>query len=222
MRKVHVLAEGQTEETFLRDLLAPHLQRFSIVLVPVLVSTKRLKAGGKFKGGISSYLKIKQDLRQLLGDSSATAITTMVDYYGLPADFPGKSTLPLGTSCYQRINHLEAAWRADVRDQRFIPYLSLHELEALLLTDLDQVARALSVQKAPEALRKAVASKPSPEEINDGVNTHPAARITEALPSYRKTLHGPLIASRIGLERIRAKCPHFASWLKRLEALGQG
>ncbi|NJL30017.1 MAG: DUF4276 family protein [Thermoanaerobaculia bacterium] len=209
------------DKTFVRDLLAPHLQRFEIGAVPVLISTKRLKSGGKFKGGISSYVKIALDLRELLRDSSATAVTTMVDYYGLPTDFPGKATLSAATSCYQRADQLEAAWRDDISDSRFIPYLSLHELEALLLTDPDQIARALNVSQAPRALRTAVAAKKSPEEINDGVNTHPAARITQALPSYRKALHGPLVASRIGLERMRENCPHFARWLSRLERLGE-
>ena len=221
MTKVYVLAEGQTEETFLGNILVPHLQPFDVYLKPVLISTKRLRAGGKFKGGIGSYSKIELDLRQLLRDRSATAVTTMVDFYGLPRDFPGKAMLSTITSCYQRIDHLEAAWRDSIRDPRFIPYLSLHELEALLLTDLDQVARTLRMEKAPEALRKVVASKSSPEEINDGVNTHPAARITEAFPSYRKALHGPLVAARIGLERMREKCPHFATWLSRLENLGK-
>lgn len=37
-------------------------------------------------------------------------------------------------------------------------------------------------------------------------------------PSYRKALHGPQIALRIGLAAIRARCPRFAAWLARLEA----
>ena len=50
-------------------------------------------------------------------------------------------------------------------------------------------------------------------------DTHPAARILQYLPGYRKALHGPLIASRIGLAALRQRCPHFAAWIDRLERL---
>ena len=60
----------------------------------------------------------------------------------------------------------------------------------------------------------------SPEEINDGPTTHPAARLLALLPSYHKTLHGPLIARRIGLDNIRGACAHFDEWLTKLESLG--
>jgi hypothetical protein len=36
-------------------------------------------------------------------------------------------------------------------------------------------------------------------------------------PSYKKTLHGPTTAARIGLEQIRKECPHFNDWIKKLE-----
>lgn len=55
MRRAHVLVEGQTEETFIRDVLGPHLVGLGIYLTPVLVATKRVKSGLKFKGGLSHY-----------------------------------------------------------------------------------------------------------------------------------------------------------------------
>jgi len=60
----------------------------------------------------------------------------------------------------------------------------------------------------------------SPEEVNDGPDTHPAARIQAHLPRYQKRLHGPLVTSRLGLQRLRDTCPHFGAWIDRLEALG--
>jgi hypothetical protein len=60
-----------------------------------------------------------------------------------------------------------------------------------------------------------------PEEIDEGPNTHPAARIRRHFPGYRKTLHGPLVSERIGLDVIRRKCLHFDGWLRRIEALCQ-
>ena len=36
--------------------------------------------------------------------------------------------------------------------------------------------------------------------------------------AYQKPLHGPLAVAAIGIDRIRAVCPHFHQWLGRLEA----
>jgi hypothetical protein len=44
---------------------------------------------------------------RLLNDTGAVAVTTMLDYYGLPRDFPGRSAIPAG-DCYARVAHLEA------------------------------------------------------------------------------------------------------------------
>ena len=34
------------------------------------------------------------------------------------------------------------------------------------------------------------------------------------------SLHGPIVAERIGLEILRAKCTHFDRWVTKLEQLG--
>jgi len=89
LTRVLALVEGQTEETFVRDVLAEHLRASGVYLTPVLVCTKRVKSGIKFKGGVSQYEKVRQELSLLLRDRSAVAVTTMLDYYGLPRNFPG-------------------------------------------------------------------------------------------------------------------------------------
>ena len=54
MKRVLILVEGQTEETFVRDLLEPHLSRRGVFPVPILAKTKRTTSGQTFKGGIPS------------------------------------------------------------------------------------------------------------------------------------------------------------------------
>jgi hypothetical protein len=71
MKKIIILVEGQTEETFVRDVLDPHLHAFEKVLVPTLLVTKRVKSGPNFKGGVMSWVKVENDLRRLLRDKSA-------------------------------------------------------------------------------------------------------------------------------------------------------
>ena len=43
----------------------------------------------------------------------------------------------------------------------------------------------------------------TPEEINDGETTAPSKRLQSLYPSYDKILFGPLIAQRIGLDKLR-------------------
>lgn len=88
MSRVHVLAEGQTEETFIRDVLAPYLATKGVYPFATLVKTKRVKDGPDFKGGITSYRQVKNDITLLLRDTNAVAVTTMIDFYGLPSGFP--------------------------------------------------------------------------------------------------------------------------------------
>lgn len=217
MKKVLVYVEGQTEETFVRDVLAPSLQQRDVLLVPVLARTKRTKAGHTFKGGIVSYSQVRRDILHLLNDSSAVLITTMIDYYGLPDDFPGKRVLS-GGSPHQRVQFLEASFRQDIGDRRFLPFLTLHEFEALLFAQPAQIIQVFPQIRQATSLIEEIANTP-PEEIDEGQDTHPAARIHRYLPGYRKRLHGPLIARRIGLETIRARCPHFDEWVRKLEKL---
>jgi len=219
MKKVLVYVEGQTEETFVRDVLAPHLaQRCQLHLIPTLARTKRTKAGQTFKGGITSYAQVKRDIHRLLGDSSAALVTTMIDYYGLPNDFPGRNTLPSGTP-YRRVAYLENAFARDIGQGSFLPFLVLHEFEAFVLTQPQSLGQALPQHQANvQGLIRDIGGR-SPEEVNEGNNTHPAARIRRYFPAYQKALHGPLITKRIGLDVIRRQCPHFGNWLNKLETL---
>ncbi len=219
MKSAHILVEGQTEEAFVRDVLGPHLLDFGLHLNPVIVSTKRVKSGGKFKGGIQEYAKVRGEIRLLLNDTSAVRVTTMLDYYGLPKDFPGAASPPRTVDCYRRVEHLEDALREDLQNPRFLPYLSLHEFEAILFVAPQVIETAVEENGVAERL---AAYSSSPEEVNDGPETHPAARLLTVSPRYRKVLHGPLIAGRIGLSAIRERCPHLHGWISALEQLGAG
>jgi hypothetical protein len=64
MRRLHILVEGQTEETLVRDVLAPHLGSRGIHATSVLLKTKRLKTGGSFKGGVTSTRQVVEDIRR--------------------------------------------------------------------------------------------------------------------------------------------------------------
>ena len=70
-----------------------------------------------------------------------------------------------------------------------------------------------------DAIAKIAADHPAPEDIDDGPMTAPSKRLREVFAAYQKPLHGPLAVAAIGIDRIRAVCPHFHHWLTRVEAL---
>ena len=220
MIRVLILVEGQAEETSVRDVLAPHLAARGVWPQAVIMSTKRVKSGQKFKGGVTSYEKAIREIRLLLGDTSARLVTTMLDLYGLPRGFPGLATAPSAPA--SKAAHLEAELARRVNDVRFRAYLSLHEFEALLFTDsdaiVDRVVPGGDLGRAGQ-LRQVRSAFTGPEDIDDDPQTAPSKRILAVLPQYDKVRHGPLIAEAITLDRIRAACPHFDSWLRDLEQL---
>jgi hypothetical protein len=220
VRRVLVLVEGQTEERFIKVVLAPHLSGVGIVATPKILVTKRVKGVQHFKGGVSSYAQVKGDLRRLLGDTGAAAVTTMLDLYGLPGDFPGKATLPHARiDPAQRAAILESALASDLDDGRLIPYLSLHEFEALLFSNPEVFDRAFPADLPSDQIRRVREGFPTPEDINEGSTTHPAARLATIVPRYDKAVFGPLLADQTGLSRMRAECPHFNEWVSKLERL---
>jgi hypothetical protein len=157
--------------------------------------------------------KIKRQVLSLLADTSAFAVTTMLDFYALPKDFPGSQTAPAG-HCYQKVAHLEQHLADDIADRRFIPYIQLHEFEALLFTSPESIARILRGNAADiTAIR---GQFHSPEEIDDDPQTSPSHRIKSLFPAYQKTLHASLVIKEIGIPAITAICPHFQEWLRRL------
>lgn len=219
-KRALILVEGQTEERFVKDVLAPEFYARDLFLTPTLLVTKRVKDGPDFKGGVTNYQRFRNDLRRLLRDSGAL-VTMLLDYYGLPSDFPGMSTRPHGAAL-QRVIHVEQAIHEELGSpSNFLPFLALHEFEAWLFASPDELPRTMTQAKKQAEFEEIRDTFDTPEEIDDGPTTAPSKRITALFPAYSKKLHGPLTAQRIGLERIRTECPHFASWLQQLEAFAR-
>lgn len=95
----------------------------------------------------------------------------------------------------------------------------VHEFEALLFAKPEELGKALYTPDMLPELEKIRNEFPTPEDINDNPQTAPSKRIARLFPGYQKTLHGPLITKRIGLEIIRRECRHFNDWLTWLERL---
>lgn len=226
MVRLYLLAEGQTEQTFVDTLLKPHLADFGVFLCkPILVATSH-KGGQIHRGGGRSYPRMKKDLNRLLAQEQGPDVffTTMIDVYALYRGFPQRElSNKFKDDPYRRVKFLEDSFGEDIKDRRFIPHLTLHEFEAYLFVDLSRLAEFLEGNPSEASrLGGEVSKYSSPELIDEGSHTAPSKRIIKRFPKYGKAkpVFGPQIAARIGLEAIRANCPHFHQWLDRLENLG--
>ena len=152
----------------------------------------------------------------------------MIDLYGLPADFPGRESVPPALPAAGRARQHEAALASDIAarlgplpvGRRLIPYLPLHEFEALLFSDPPAFAAAFPDR--PDAIKPLQAIRDGfsdPEAIDDGPTTAPSKRLLGILPGYEKSVAGILSAQRIGLATLRRECRHFDAWVTRLSAL---
>jgi len=220
--RLYLLVEGQTEEAFVSGVLAPHLRERAVYATPIIVETSRDPYGRKRRGG-GSWQKWHRDLQRLIKSQPGPDVrfSSLFDLYALPGGFPGLSAHGAHADTRQRATLLEGALATSVGDDRFIPYLQRHEFEALVLAGLDELEKLLDDEEDRQGivrLRSAVGQIP-PEDVNDGPETAPSKRLEGSIPSYRKTLHGPLVAEAVGLPSLRRACPRFDAWVSRLEGL---
>ena len=222
MKEIVVVCEGQTEEVFVTEVLAPVLWDRNVFLCPRLIATSRHTKGGPLKGQ-----RVLRFLRNTLRERRNTYVTTFFDLYALPPDFPGRNAATAGMDSVDEAAAVEAEFHAAVVDEagcrpnRFLPHIQPYELEALLFSDQAQFAAVEPAwQRYVAQLEVTRRSVPSPEHINDGPETHPSARLRNLLrPRYNKVRHGRAVSGRIGIDRMRAECIHFGRWLARVEAL---
>ena len=215
MRQAAILVEGQTEEAFVNRVLGPHLATLGVAPTPVLLETSRSPAGVKRGGGASKWGKIDRDLRGLLAGSHWLFVTTMLDYFRLPPDTPGYADRP-GPG-RDAVLHIQAAIAASFPNARLLPYLSLHEFEALLFANPSALGEHSGQRSLTQDLELIVAKCGEPEAIDDGPATAPSKRIAEAWPRYSKVTDSVAVLSRVGLPTLRERCPHFAAWVSEME-----
>ena len=220
--RLHFVVEGQTEERFANTVLREHFAHREIVTAARCVTTRR-RRGATYRGGLVTYQHARNDIRRWAAEDQNrdARFTTMFDLYGLPNDFPGHADAAKAADPYARVDILETALREDIGDRRFIPYVQLHEFEALLFADPQRLDTQFPDR--PSEIQRLVATAEqfdSPELVNDGPTTAPSKRIVAEIPEYkgRKASAGPIVARQIGLPTLQSKCRHFREWLERLVA----
>lgn len=225
IRKINILCEGPTEQRFVSKVLSPYLQPYKIVVKPqLLITNKKLNA----KGGMIDYSQAKRDLMNMIASCKDNSyeknfFSTMFDLYALPNDFPG-SNLSF-TNCYDRVTAIESAFVQDINDNRFVPYIELHEFEALVLCNIPQLKEDYpNASKELDALDKAWRTECNndPELVNTHYNTAPSKRIIKALSgiyNYDKVKSGTDATQSFGIDNLRHECKHFNRWIETLLTL---
>lgn len=223
-----VHAEGATEAAFVNDVLAPHLTRHGYVSVrPRLIGDRRAAA---MRGGGVSWQSVRGGILRHLKEDRHALVTTMVDYYGMPEgrskEWPGR-VAAAARPFAQRAATVQDAVAEEIAGQmgggfdrrRFIPYVSMHEFEALLFSDCERFADKVGRPDIATAMQRILDQFGNPEEIDDSPQTAPSKRIRKLLPTYQKPAMGATTIRAIGLATIRGRCANFALWLTRLEAV---
>lgn len=227
MKFLQIIVEGSSEENFVNDVMVKHF-----ALLGIFVSARKIRTGWDrinnkpSKGGLLKYSKFKNDvLRWIESDKgrSNTFYTSFIDLYAFPKDSESPYILRIQqlTDPYQKVTELEKAIKQDINHPNFIPYIQLHEFEALILSDPDRLLGMYpDGQTGINRLKKDIGST-NPEEVNESPQTAPSKRITRYLPDYegQKAQVGPLVAEDIGLTELRKKCPHFNEWITQLEKI---
>ena len=228
MSRLLLHVEGETEAAFVEEVLAPHLlgSGYGAVGARLLGNARRRDR----RGGIRDWRAVRREIANCLKEDPGSRATTMVDYYALPRGgqgaWPGRaraSTLPF----VEKASVVESELLAEVQREmgarfdagRFVPYVMMHEFEALLFSDCDGFARGIGRPEVAVGLQAIRDGFASPEEIDDSPETAPSKRVESLVSGYQKPLMGALAALEIGLGAMRRECRHFGAWLGRLEAL---
>jgi len=217
--EVMAIVEGKTEQIFVEQILQTYLADKQIYINATQVS----KPGQK--GGDVHFDKVKRDLGNHLKQRTDTYITTIIDYYGIKA-WPGLDHIPPQATPEQIAQTINAATKKEVEklfsaqqaDKRFIPYISVHEFEALLFSDSNILATELGINQAD--IDAVITKYGEPEAINNNPQTAPSKRLDHwSNGKFLKTVTGITIAQKITIPQIREKCRLFDAWLRAFEEL---
>lgn len=219
-----IYCEGDTERFFVNRVLRPHLVLHGIGKVRAELALTRAQPGGE-RGGFSNWAAIEQDLRDIFADdpSPKAGFTTLLDVYAIPPQVPGMDRITAPLSLPADIDVVERAMEACFGEPRFKAYLQRHEVEALLLADLRALEKIFQQDKPGIAqLAADTAAHANCEDINHGRQTHPAARLAQAVRGYEylKADNFHWVLAEADLTLVRQRCPRFDAWLTHWEQWG--
>lgn len=211
MKRLFIIVEGQTEELFVEEVIRPYFWSLGLYdVTPVKIQTSK-----GFKGGFVSYQHLRKNALILLNETN-TIVTTLVDFYRIPKSLPNYDSCMRNKSATEKVECLEKSMSDDIGLQnRFFPYVQLHEFEALLFSSSIGFDVYFN-SDVTEAVHQVQLQFDNPEDINEGAETAPSKRLMRIISDYEKVNHGNIIALQIGIHKIMEKCPRFKDWIEKL------
>lgn len=218
MKRIIIICEGPTEQSFVKtNLVVPFIHK-NIFLQSPLIKASR--------GGIVKWGRLKEQIEMHLKSDTEAYVTTFIDYYGLYSkyEFPGWEDAHKIPDQNLRMDELEKYMLLSINpdlQNRFIPYMQLHEFEGLLFYNIDIFKEQIPQNDLVgiEELRKIFRDYTNPEMINNARETSPSHRLHRIIAGYNKIVYGDILSEAIGIERIRTKAPRFNKWISVLESI---
>lgn len=220
MKRVHIIVEGQTEVRVFYSILAPYIHSKTGAYIEITP----IKHSG---GGIVKYLKLLPELRNHLADKDKI-LTTFFDYYGIleKHNYPKYKEAKIDQSIAKvGVGLLEKGLKDDldsrgINTKNFIPYIQLHEFEALLFSSDAGFEFQYDNVRVLRELKEIAPRYETPEDINDSPVTAPSKRIIAILEKhgdkYEKVIDGDAISVMVGIEAMLDRCPRFKAWVETL------
>ena len=209
MKTIIIICEGETEVEFCR------LLNEFLGYANYRIETRKL-------GGDCNWKRIKNLVERTLKSQEYAIVTTMIDYYGRKANtFPKQTEAVKINDIRKKVDFLEQAMRDDIDSpfkDRFIPYLQLHEFEAMLFNNYGAFDSNFGDDECKKnEIQKILQQFPDSEMINDSPLTSPSHRLESIIRGYNKITYGNLLAETIGLRNIYSKNQHFREWVDKLK-----
>lgn len=215
MKTVYIYCEGQTEESFVNNILCPYFINVDIYVIPIIHKTKKTPTG-YYKGGVvNGYASIKKEIIKLCNNSNAF-VTTMFDYYGMPDDTP--EIKHSDSNIYNCIEFIEKTINNDINRRNFAFNFLLHEFEGLLFSE-PQAFSIIADNEAVSELQLMRDEANTPEHINNSPLTAPSKRIKSVIENYSKVRQGIIVAKTIGIDKMLTECKHFEAWINRIKSM---
>lgn len=213
MKRIEIIVEGQTEQEFISTILAPYLYAHGVGLVTSIC----IHTSATGRGGFANYEYLRNDVIRALASKDPDLVVSMfVDYFRVPKKhMPGYSVWGNEQNHFRQVEMMEVEIGKNIADRRFVPYIQMHEFEALLFSS-DAGARKFWSSKKCQKVGEIIEAFDNPECINTTPEGAPSKRLLEISPDYQKILDGNIFALEIGIDKILAQCPRFAAWVQEL------
>lgn len=204
---IGVVCEGQTETDFMKQLNKKYFNKINISLKPVGINDEQKNIGGNISiARVVDFLHKHSNMHPML--------TTFIDFYRLK------------NKGNKKVSELEEEIKNEFhkdnkyRNKILIPYIQIHETEALWFSDINAIIQVKNAnKKQQEDLSKIIEKYKNPEDINDSYETAPSKRLENIFGNYSKVIDGKEISNKISINIFIEKCPRFSKWVNKITNL---